>query len=160
MKPVPEVTTVAGKHKMDPVFVAWLQAERDRLREELLKAQAAFEQVEKALARVKGEAAEAPPEIVPAAPQKNPRGFVKEQVLRLLDESAETGLSATDLVDRAAAQGIALDRNSVSSLLSKLKAEGTLELEGNRYRPARPNPKTPSAGLGLAGGAVHAPWRI
>jgi hypothetical protein len=71
---------------------------------------------------------------------RSPRGVVKNAVLKLLTEHAERGLVAAELVELAAAQGIRLDRGSVSSLLSRLKQEGTLDYVGGRYKPAPPPP--------------------
>lgn len=67
---------------------------------------------------------------------RSPRGFVKDAVLKLVTEHAERGLVAAELVELAAARGIRLDRGSVSSLLSRLKQEGTLDYVDGRYKPA------------------------
>lgn len=69
---------------------------------------------------------------------RSPRGFVKNAVLKLVTAHAERGLVAAELVELAAAQGIRLDRGSVSSLLSRLKQEGTLDYVDGRYKPAAP----------------------
>ncbi len=79
---------------------------------------------------------------VSASADRLPRGGVKGTVLRIVEENAQSGVSAGELVDLASAQGIALERGSISSLLSKLKAAGTLDLIGNRYRPAKPHSNT------------------
>ena len=66
------------------------------------------------------------------------RSPIKDIVLRLLQENAERGLVAIDLVELAKAQGITLDRNSVSSILSRFKRDGVLDYDGKVYRPKRP----------------------
>ena len=71
---------------------------------------------------------------------RKPRGPIKEIVLRLLSENMERGLVAIDVVDLAKAQGHELDRNSVSSLLSRFKRDGIVEYDGKRYRIPRPFP--------------------
>ena len=68
------------------------------------------------------------------------RAPIKEVVLRLLSENAERGLVAIDVVDLAKAQGITLDRNSVSSLLSRFKRDGIVEYIERKYRIPRPFP--------------------
>jgi hypothetical protein len=64
------------------------------------------------------------------------RGNVKSTVLGLMQEFSTNGLSASETVEIAARRGIQLDRASVSSLLSRLKREGTLTYDGAKYRPA------------------------
>ena len=71
---------------------------------------------------------------------RKPRGPLKEIVLRLLSENSERGLVAVDVVDLAKAQGIELDRNSVSSLLSRFKRDKVVEHVGGKYRIPRPFP--------------------
>jgi hypothetical protein len=85
------------------------------------------------------------------APERRARGAVKDTALRLLQAHVEHGLTALELVEVAAREGITLDRASISSLLSKLKAQGTLVLDvsTSKYRPAPPEPaKAPSVGSG------------
>lgn len=66
---------------------------------------------------------------------------LKDIVLGLIGENAERGLVAIDIVDLAKARGLELDRNSVSSLLSRFKKEGTLQYDGKVYRPLPPFPR-------------------
>ena len=67
---------------------------------------------------------------------------IKDIVLRIIDENAVRGLVAVDVVGIAKSQGITLDRNSVSSLLSRFKHDGILEYDGTVYRPnQRPFPR-------------------
>ncbi len=65
-------------------------------------------------------------------PRKRTRN-VKDHVLRLLQAAGPKGLSANDVIAKAAVEGITLDRGSVSSLLSRLKREGTLSYNGSEY---------------------------
>ena len=55
----------------------------------------------------------------------------------LLDEAGEDGLSAKELTEIAGERGRPLKRQSVSSLLSRLKREGTLIYQDNRYKLVR-----------------------
>jgi hypothetical protein len=58
----------------------------------------------------------------------------KKLVLELLDEAGSAGLVATEAVERAAARGVKLDRGTVSSLLSRLKKDGVVDYDGDKYR--------------------------
>jgi hypothetical protein len=62
------------------------------------------------------------------------RSSVKAYVLDLLEQVAANGLNAAIAVEMAEAEGKELDRNSVSSLLSRLKHDKTVEYDGDRYR--------------------------
>jgi len=66
---------------------------------------------------------------------------IKDMVLRFVTENADRGLVAAEIVEMAASAGVHLDRNSVSSLLSKFKKEGVLDHEGRVYRPAKTTQK-------------------
>lgn len=66
------------------------------------------------------------------------RSPIKDTVLRMAQAHAVDGVVAAQLVELARAEGIELDRNSVSSLLSKFKRDGVLEYDGHVYRPSRP----------------------
>jgi hypothetical protein len=138
-----------------------LHDEGDAMRQEYAIAtarlQGRIESIKAALAIARDE----PVPGVPDVKSRMPRGAVKAHVIRLVTENAERGLVATDLVDLAKAQGIELDRGSVSSLLSKLKEDGVFDHEkGGGYRPAKPaSPKQPPLGGVHAEGAVHAPAR-
>jgi hypothetical protein len=80
--------------------------------------------------------------------QKGRRSNVKKMVMDLINEAAQAGVTAVSVVERGGALGKQLDRGSVSSLLSRLKREGTLTFDGERYRPA--DPKTdPAAAMPL-----------
>jgi DNA-binding transcriptional ArsR family regulator len=67
----------------------------------------------------------------PTEPRRK-RPSVKAAVLTLLAQHKEAGLTASEVVE--ADPG--LDKASVSSLLSRLKKDGLLTLEGSKYRIA------------------------
>lgn len=66
--------------------------------------------------------------------KRAPRGNVKSMLLGLLEDSGPHGLNAQTAVKVAATQGVQLDRNTVSSLLSRLKRYGVVDHDGERYR--------------------------
>lgn len=72
----------------------------------------------------------------PEKPQKQraARSNVKSLVLDLLKEVGADGLNAGIAVDLAQKRGDHLERGSVSSLLSRLKSEGTVTYDGSVYR--------------------------
>lgn len=79
---------------------------------------------------------------LPASPsekvdRETPQRNVKQTVLELVIAAANNGITAAEVVRLAAEQGRALKTASVSSLLSRLKAEGTLMFNGERYFPAQ-----------------------
>jgi hypothetical protein len=82
------------------------------------------------------------------------RGKVKDVVLDLLEAVGTTGLNAASAINMANQRGVALDRGSVSSLLSRLKHDGIVEYDGDRYRlpkfVERP-PENPSEGSSSEG---------
>jgi hypothetical protein len=58
---------------------------------------------------------------------------VKDTVLGLLAEAGKKGLTVNEVLDAARARNISLERGTVSSLLSRLKREETLEMENGAY---------------------------
>lgn len=80
----------------------------------------------------------APDDVKPANGRRSP---IKDTVLRLTQAHAEQGVVAADIVHLARTEGVTLDRNSVSSLLSKFKRDGVLDYDGKVYRPKRPFPR-------------------
>ncbi len=80
--------------------------------------------------------------------QRGRRSNVKKMVMGIINEAAQAGVTALEVVDKGAALGRSLDRASVSSLLSRLKREGTLTFDGERYRPMDPK-NDPMAGVPL-----------
>ena len=105
--------------------ISRLARERDALTHKIEGLQLALR-----LARGEGQAPPAAPEAT-----RQRRGGVKETVLDLISEAAETGMTPPECVAAAKAKrGIELDRGSVSSLLSRLKKDGVLFYDGSRYR--------------------------
>ncbi|TCP43960.1 hypothetical protein [Rhodovulum marinum] len=70
----------------------------------------------------------------PAPKKRAKRANVKRTVLDLLTAVGAGGLNAAIAVDMAAKDGVELERGSVSSLLSRLKNEGTVTYDGEVYR--------------------------
>jgi hypothetical protein len=62
------------------------------------------------------------------------RGAVKEALYDLLKEAGKTGLNAHSAVEIAKRRGIELDRGTVSSTLSRMKRDGAVDHDGERYR--------------------------
>jgi hypothetical protein len=62
------------------------------------------------------------------------RGAVKETLYALLKDAGKTGLNAVTAVEMAKKRGVSLDRNTVSSTLSRMKKDGALDHDGERYR--------------------------
>jgi hypothetical protein len=77
------------------------------------------------------------------------RRNVKRTVLEIITEAGRDGVTSNEVTDRAAVMGRQLDRGSVSSLLSRLKREGTLTFDGERYRLVDPQPPTLDNPAGL-----------
>ncbi len=74
-------------------------------------------------------------------PVRRTRLPLKDIVLRMVDAHSDRGVVAADIVEMGKAEGMDLDRNSVSSLLSRFKRDGVLSHDGGRYRPNRPFPR-------------------
>lgn len=70
----------------------------------------------------------------PSPMLRSKRSGIKDTVLDLLNEVGTTGLNGLIAVEIAERRGIHLDRQSVSSLLSRLKADGAAVYEGQRYK--------------------------
>lgn len=71
---------------------------------------------------------------VPTPTPSKKRSAMKDTVLDLLNEAGTTGLNGLIAVEIAERRGIHLDRQSVSSLLSRLKADGAVVYEDQRYK--------------------------
>ena len=85
-----------------------------------------------------------------AIAKRAPKGSVKIRVLELLESQGRSGLNAAKAVELSEANGDALDRGSVSSLLSRLKQDGVVVYDGSNYRlkkhtgmPGMPSAVTP-----------------
>lgn len=66
------------------------------------------------------------------------RRNVKRTVMELVQEAGRAGITAAEIVERAASKGRQLAQPSVSSLLSRFKRDGALTFDGERYYPAGP----------------------
>jgi hypothetical protein len=66
-------------------------------------------------------------------PKRRNRRNVKKTAMDLIVEAGSAGVTANEIVDRASIAGRHLDRGSISSLLSRLKREGVLVFNGERY---------------------------
>jgi hypothetical protein len=64
---------------------------------------------------------------------KENRGL-RQTLTDLLREAGTTGLNATSAVDTAQRRGAHLDRQSVASTLSRMKRDGDVTYNGDRYK--------------------------
>lgn len=73
------------------------------------------------------------------------RGAIKAMVLDLLDEAGTMGINAATAVEMANRRGMTLEKASVSSILSRFKADGVAIHGGDKYRLAKfaPKPEAP-----------------
>lgn len=111
-----------------------LYERRDRLQAEMQAIRARLDEIEGLIRLMGAEQATG----APVTPRKPRRGDLKEVVLALYEEASEEGLSAAECVMVAQEKrGMALQPASVSSLLSRLKADGVLFYDGERYRLKR-----------------------
>ena len=65
------------------------------------------------------------------------RSGTKGTILDMLGEVGTTGLNGTSAVEMAARRGVHLDKQSVSSLLSRLKRDKIVVHEGDNYKLAQ-----------------------
>ena len=119
-----------------------LRDRRDKLRFELQMLQTRLDEVEVLLRTMAGDSAEP----VPVVHKRVRRGDTKDIVLAMMEEAGEAGLSSQACVTRAKERhGVELQPASVSSLLSRLKADGVLFFDGERYRLKRyAGPRNPA----------------
>ena len=116
-----------GSRKSDEMKQRLL-AERDRLLKERDALDNQIAGLERAIALVGGD------DELPAATTRSKRTSTKSIVLNLLDEVGTTGLNAAIAVDLANRRGVRIERGSVSSLLSRLKADSVVAFDGEKYR--------------------------
>jgi hypothetical protein len=86
-------------------------------------------------------------------PRRRTRRNVKGAVMDMIVEASTKGVTAYEIVDKAAADGRQLDRPSVSSLLSRLKREGVLSFDGERYHQVTGREIENSPSLKIVGGS-------
>lgn len=92
----------------------------------------------------------------PAEPQR--RGNVKELLIDLLREVGTIGLNANSAVEMAARRGMILARGTAASNLSRMKADGVVTHNDDRYRlPEFSRPKKPSPEMETAASPELAP---
>lgn len=113
-----------------------LHERRDRLKADLDGIKARIDEIDTLLRLMNGDA---PPDLALTLPtRKSRRGDLKEIVLALYDEAGHTGLSSSECVEAATVKkGVTLQPASVSSLLSRLKSDGVMAYDGDRYRLKR-----------------------
>lgn len=116
-----------------------LEDRRNQLRAELGTVKARLDEVESLIQVMGGVAVPqtttSEPTIV--IPGRTRRGDLNNIVLSLCEQAGEAGLSSAECVEKASKAGAALKPASVSSLLSRLKADGVLMYDGERYRLKR-----------------------
>ena len=110
-----------------------LEALRDELRAQIGELQQKLAGVEMAIRALSGE----PEPPTKAARTRAPRSNVKQYLLNLLEEARDEGLNAGLAVQRAEKRGEQLERGTVSSLLSRFKADGVVKYDGQVYRLAK-----------------------
>jgi hypothetical protein len=112
-----------------------LREERERLRAKMEALGNQILGIDRAIAILEGTEYREPEER-----QRERARNVKDTVLGLLADASEGGLSVNQVLDKARAKGIELDRGSVSSLLSRLKREQTLDMKDGQYFVRPPVP--------------------
>jgi hypothetical protein len=107
-----------------------LMEERDALKKQIENLQSELKGLERAIRVVSGsDDVLSPISQVPRQRTKN----VKSLVLTLVTQSGDNGITVAELMDKAEANQVALERASVSSLLSRLKKDGILRINEGRY---------------------------
>jgi hypothetical protein len=101
--------------------------QRDRLMAEVLALQNQIAGLEMAITLI-GDPSEEP------APKTGKRPNVKDTLHALLKEAGTTGLNAQSAVAMAAQRNIKLEPGTTSSTLSRMKREGAITYDGQRYR--------------------------
>jgi hypothetical protein len=112
--------------------------ERERLRLQIEALQNQLVGIERAITLMNGGVDPAQPS---SSNGRERARNVKDTVLGLLAEAGEAGLTVTKCVEMAQKRGSHLERGTVSSLLSRLKREGILDLKEGFYSVRKPSPK-------------------
>ena len=120
-----------------------LYERRTQLKAELDAAQVRLHEIENMIRLMEGKPE---PELPPVGAGRIRRGDLNNIVLSLYEAAAHAGLSTSECVAAAAKAGTPLKATSVSSLLSRLKSDGVLMYDGERYRLKRfAGPRSASA---------------
>lgn len=117
-----------------------LRERRDKLRSDMQSLQARLDEVEVMLRALGDETASVDLD------KRFKRGDLKDIVIALFEEAGESGLSTQACIRWAKdRRGVDLAPASVSSLLSRLKADNVLFFDGERYRLKRyAGPRNPN----------------
>ncbi len=112
-----------------------LTRERERLRTEIEALKNQLAGLDRAIELIKQESDSA------TLHTGRKRPSVKSMTLMVINECGKDGVTAHEIVEMARAKGHDLERASVSSLLSRLKREGTLVFYDSRYYPTEQAPQ-------------------
>ena len=127
---------MAGKNQMRDTLIRerdTLLRQRDALDNQIMG-------LERAIALIGGD------ETIASTKPGGRRTNTKGVVLKLLEEVGTSGLNAAIAVELASRRGASLDRNSVSSLLSRLKSDGIVLLDADRYKLSQFDPNRQRSG--------------
>ena len=112
-------------------IVAQYRAKIEDRERELAALKSELAGFQRAYNAIKGRPAERGSIIPPLRP---PRSNVKQTVLDLLHQQGAAGLNASTAVELAAKRNESIQQSTVSSLLSRFKADGVAVYDGNVYR--------------------------
>lgn len=120
---------------------------RDRMVAHIRGLQAEVRGIERAIAVIDGADPDDVAAVVQPTEGRAPRGSVKRVILDMLARRGAYGLDATTAIALAQADGVTLERQTVSSLLSRLKGDGVVRYDGKAYRlTTLPAPPAPTGG--------------
>lgn len=117
---------------MDSQLAAILEkllADRDRLKSDVISMSGEIAGIDRAIALMRENVHPAP-----GKGMKSARGEAKTVLLDMLAEVGADGLNALIAEDLAKRKGIVLKRGTAASNLSRLKADGIVCHDGDRYR--------------------------
>jgi hypothetical protein len=114
--------------KMKAKDVQRLVAERDKLLDQIEALKHRIGGLELAISLLERDDDEQPSQ------PRGARGKTKELVLSLLKDAGTSGLNALSAVQMAELRNATLARGSAASTLSRLKADGAVAYDGDRYR--------------------------
>jgi hypothetical protein len=114
--------------------------ERDRLLAQMTAIKNKVEGLELAMQLMEQDKSQSPT----SETDTSKRGQAKGILLDLLREVGTSGLNATSAVEMAERRGVKLERGTAASNLSRMKADGVVTYDSDRYRLpefSRPTPK-------------------